>query len=197
MQLQETIKCPTCKEILYVGEGKKCQVEGCTNNTTEKQEVVFSPAIIPNEHIGIPIVKKLIIMLLVLFGGNIHAQDTICLPADRLARIADTLARASQFEGAYLQCDKLLEEQYQLTITKHEQMVLYKRNYALEQQKTVQLDKEAKAWKEAAESANKELILTNKKLNKARKARKTWMGGAIGAFGLIGAGTTAIILLTK
>lgn len=187
----ETTTCATCKATIYKGEGKKCKTDKCPIKIEDKKEVIFNPYKKPNLHAGFPIL--ILFLFLPLFSS---AQDTICLPKDRLARIADTLARATQFEGAYLQCDKLLEEQYKLTIAKHEQMILYKQNLSLEEVKTAQLTKESEAWKEVAENANKELIATNKRLNKARKARKVWMGGAIGTFGVLGAGiTTAIILL--
>jgi len=196
----ETYTCLTCKKTLYNGEGKTTCKAACESKIANNEEALIDPykeKKKSNHHSGLHILKVLVIAFFVGWGGNSYAQDTICISKDRLARIADTLARTTQFEGAFLQCDTLLSQQYEMTLLKHEQMIEYKRMHQFETVKTAQLSKEVTAWKEAAEESNKELIKTNKKLNKARRARKGWMGASIGAVGALGAGLTTVILLLK
>jgi hypothetical protein len=122
---------------------------------------------------------KNIFTVLTLFLLNIFccaAQDTICLSADRVARIADTIVYLRQYERYSLVCDSALQQakSWGNTVVKQKKEVEIQLNDVLIMNRSLfdQLDKQ----KAIANDWQKQCEIIDKKLQKQKKGKRIGFG---------------------
>lgn len=126
---------------------------------------------------------KTLLLLFCLIPLFAQAQDTICLPVERLGRIADTIAYLRQFEryaiisdSALLECKRINTAQAgEITAYQVQRAAAVKGNELLANQLVLQKSV-SEQWKQAASEMDK-------RLQKSKRTGRIWgalFGGAAG-----------------
>jgi len=123
------------------------------------------------------------------------AQDTICLPSERIARIADTIAHLRQFQVYSVKCDSALSscKEWGLAMESKNELIFQqldgaKRAGELVAQQLGMQKSVSKEWEDKA-------LALDKKLQKQKRIRNT-IAGVLGG-GLLGASGAIIGIILK
>jgi hypothetical protein len=138
--------------------------------------------------------RTLLFLLLPILS---YAQDTICIDKARLGRIADTLSHCRQYKQGFIECETLLSLERNLNanlsstiMQKDTQLQALNSAYSIKANESV-------LWQGTASEYKQQYEVQEKRLHKARKARKGWTGAALTFLGLLGAGVTTTILILR
>lgn len=119
----------------------------------------------------------LVLWLIPLFA---QSQDTICLPAERLGRIADTISYLRQFERYSLISDSAIVEckSFSNALQSQNKLLEGQRNSSLKANEL--LASQLQIQKEMSESWKQSSSALDKRLQKSKRAGKLW-GALFGA----------------
>lgn len=136
-------------------------------------------------------------LIFLFFTVSLYSQDTICLSKDRLARIADTLTHYKNFKQGFYHCDSLLALNSELISTQGQVVMQKDSQIKVLNNAFMECEQLRAGWERNSSEYKQTLEATERRLHKAKKARKGWMITGLTTIGTTIATTAIIIRLVK
>jgi hypothetical protein len=126
---------------------------------------------------------------------SLYSQDTICLSKDRLARVADTLSHYKSFTRLFYQCDSLLALKSELNTVQGQKLVQKDIQIKVLNNSFAECEYLRSGFEASASEYKQSFEASEKRLHRAKKARKGWMTTAF--VGITATVVTTTILMIK